>query len=339
VATQPHPLAASAGIGISASLLGATLIPAGGLASLALAAGIACAGAATATWLWKHPGPEDPVAASTVDAATLVLLAALLGPVAAVRPLHGLTVLGGWLAMALMARHAVVLVGGAWAMGIALAVLLAAPHPIETALLPVPAAAGAALPHIVTLGALLSGLGTAGWSQLRRVPGDRGTPWVGVGMGILALLAVGVATAGRYGATLGAHAELPGGLFLTLCAAGLASWSATRPDVRRGALVGALATAWVAGATALGAASLQSTTAWSLVPALAAVPLLRRARSAGGASRWVLAGWSLALAASAVASFSWPGTVADAVGLGGLVVGSFWSVMVRQPTPLPETAR
>lgn len=339
MATQPHPLAASAGIGISASLLGATLIPAGGLASLALAAAVACAGAATATWLWKHPGPDDTVASSTVDAATLALLAALLGPVATTSPIHGLTILGGWLAMALMARHAVVLVGGAWAMGIALAVFTAMPHPLETALLPVPGAVGAALPQIVVLGALLSGLGTAGWSQLRRVPGDRGTPWVGVGLGIVALLAVGVATAGRYGATLGADAELPGGLFLTLCAAGLASWSATRPEVRRGALVGILATAWVAGATALGATSLPSTIAWSLVPALATAPLLRRARSAEGAPRWVLAAWSLALAASAVASFSWPGTVADAVGLGGLVVGSFWSVMARQPTPLPEAAR
>ena len=93
MATQPHPLAASAGIGISASLLGATLIPAGSLASLALTAGVACAGAATATWLWKHPGADDPLASSTVDAATLAVLAALLGPVASTSSLHGLT---GW---------------------------------------------------------------------------------------------------------------------------------------------------------------------------------------------------------------------------------------------------
>jgi len=343
VVTQPHPLAASAGFGIAASLLAATLVPAGGLASPLVAAVVAfAAGAPIAGWLWRHaPNTPDPATAAAVDAAGLVLLAALLGPVAAAGPVMALAVLGLWLASWLLAEHGLLAGAAMWSIALLVAVAPSAYQPVTTALLPVPMATPAALPVVLPLGLLLAGVGVSGWStRLPRVPGDRGTPWVAVGAALLALLAVTIGSAAAYGGSLDGSAAVPVALVLALCAPGLLSWASVGGGRDRSRLLAGLgATAWIATGVTLGGEGLPKLALGVLLPGLMAFGLGRRASAADGRARTLLGFLSLGLVACAAAAIQRPSSVPEAAGWGGLAVGAFWMIMARSSVPAPEVAR
>ncbi len=342
VATQPHPLAASAGFGIAASLLVAARIPADGLASPLIVAVIACAaGAPLAGWLWRHaPSAPDPAAKAAADAAALVLLAALLGPVAAAGPVLALAVLGLWLASWLLAEHGLLAGAVMWSVAVVVAGAWSASQPIATALLPVPMATPAALPVVLPLGLLLAGVGVSGWStHLPRVPGDRGTPWVVVGAALLATLAVAVSSAATYGASLAKSTSVPVALVLALCAPGLLSWASVGGGRDRARLFAGLgATAWIAAGVTLGGTGLPELASGVLLPGLMAFGLARRASTAEGRMRTLLGVLSLGLVVCAAAAFQRPSSVPEAAGWGGLAVGAFWMVMAQGSMPTPEVA-
>ncbi len=333
MATRPHPLAASAGFSIAASLLGASLIPAGGLAPALVAAGLGLAVAtplAVATWQRRDRAP-DPTTEATVDAAGLVLLSVVLGPTMTSSPSMVLAGAGLWLATYVLADQALLLGGALWTVGLAGAAFLGLTQPVDTALVPIPASIGATLPLAVLLGTLLPGLGVTGWStRVERVPGDRGTPWVSAGIGLLALLATLLVSAARYGASFGDEAALPGALVLAFVAPGLLSWlHGGGPASRARLLSGLVGSSWVATMIHKGAQELPDLAATSVLPLLIAGVLGRRALALDGLPRLGASALALVLVGTAALSFRLPETIPGAIGLGGLAVGSFWVVMGR----------
>jgi hypothetical protein len=196
VPSLPHLFAASAGAGLLGAVSAAALLPAGGLApSLVAAAVAALLGAPAAQVVWR--GEPTRRARLAVD---LLVGAAWFSVVAREIP--------WWLALgvlvvALAARPvAGLLAGGAALIVGVVGASRAAMVGATDAMVPSLDGAWAWGPQAIVAGLLVAGVYPWTLGEPRR-PGDRGSPWVVIGLGCAAMASLGALSAAGYSAGLG----------------------------------------------------------------------------------------------------------------------------------------
>lgn len=335
------PAGSAIGIGVVGVGLLVGELPRGGVAPLAIAAGVALflgAPAALAEWRTPVPGEVQGVRESLADILGLGVAAAVLGSVGAGSWLALVAAVGAWFVGALThhragsARWVYLALLAAAGLGAAGSAATADTPPPWTLLAPLWSEGARWGPVAVLAGLWLAGVGTGQWvGGPPRRPGHTRAPLAPIGAGLLLVSLLAVTRGAAYEAHLGLPAFDVSQLWLALAAASTTGAVIGRPRGVGGSVgVRALAGAALTVVVAALSGEARMWFASSILAWVGAGSLAITAWFATGIDRGVAGLAALVLVAASLATGRPTlGTVADAWWLGAACAVAFWLVATR----------